>query len=147
MWMTEIITIGFIPNDCHSQEVACGDAQYSGTIERSFRIKEGWIVGIDCDVKIRFTGELVIPNSPFLKRLSDNLSTWSLVLSPNDLYNGLTLLRNGQERFSSKFSLVESSGGVFSNEGGLYNGLYYIRRFEEGDDGVVLKELVCLKVF
>lgn len=145
--MTEVVTIGFIPNDCSSQEIACGDSQSSGTTERSFRIGQGWVTGIDCSLRIQFTGELVVPNSPFLGCLSDYLMQCSLTLKANTLYNALSALRSGQERFSSKFEIIESEGGVFSNQGFKFNGLYYLRRYEEGDDNSVLNEFICVKVF
>jgi hypothetical protein len=145
--MIEVITIGLIPVDCKSQEISCGDFLSSGTTERSYRIGEGCITGMDSDVRIAFAADPVVPNSPVLMLLSDHLGQFSLNLTANTLYNALTLLRSGQERFSSKFCIVESEGGVFSNERYAFNGHYYFRRYEEYADSSIVNELICVKVF
>ncbi|MDA0327155.1 MAG: hypothetical protein O3C47_08255 [Bacteroidetes bacterium] len=144
--MIEVLTIGFIPVDCKSQEISCGDFQSSGTTERSYRIGMGSITGIDSDVRIAFAAEHVVPNSPVLMLLSDHLRQFSLNLTANALYNALTMLRSGKERFSSKFRIVESEGGTFSNERYIFNGHYYIRRYEEYSDSSIVNELICVKV-
>jgi hypothetical protein len=145
--MKEVITIGFIPVDCKSQEISCGDCLSSGTAEQSYQIGEGCITGIDSDLRIAFAADPVVPNSPVLMLLSDHLGQFSLNLTANALYNALTMLRSGKERFSSKFRIVESEGGAFSNERHVFNGHYYIRRYEEYADTSIANELICIKVF
>lgn len=145
--MKEVITIGFIPFDCKSQEISCGDCLSSGTAEQSYLIGEGCITGIDSDLRIAFDANPVVPNSPFLMLLSDHLGQFSLNLTANALYNALTMLRSGKERFSSKFRIVESEGGVFRNERYAFNGHYYVRRYEEYADCGIVNELICVKIF
>jgi hypothetical protein len=35
-----LLTIGYVPNDCNSDRIVCGDPQESGTKEVSLRIEE-----------------------------------------------------------------------------------------------------------
>lgn len=143
--MIKIISIGSIPVDSKSQVIYCGDSETSITIELNFKIENQNIVGLDNDFSFSFQGDFITPNSDHLKELSKYISSYGLKISPNQIYNGLILLRDEKDLFSQKFKLVESVGGTFKNKDFVYNGNLYLRMYLE-KDGEILKETICVKV-
>ena len=143
--MIKIISIGSIPVDSKSQVIYCGDSETSITIELNFKIENQNIVGLDNDFSFSFQGDFITPNSDHLKELSNYISSYGLKISPNQIYNGLILLRDEKDLFSQKFKLVESVGGTFKNKDFVYNGNLYLRMYLE-KDGEILKETICVKV-
>lgn len=143
--MIKIISIGSIPVDSKSQVIYCGDSETSITIELNFKIENQNIVGLDNDFSFSFQGDFITPNSDHLKELSKYISIYGLKISPNQIYNGLILLRDEKDLFSQKFKLVESVGGTFKNKDFVYNGNLYLRMYLE-KDGEILKETICVKV-
>ena len=143
--MIKIISIGSIPVDSKSQVIYCGDSETSITIELNFKIENQNIVGLDNDFSFSFQGDFITPNSDHLKELSKYISSYGLKISPNQIYNGLILLRDEIDFFSQKFRLVESVGGTFENKDFVYNGNLYLRMYLE-KDSEILKETICVKV-
>ena len=143
--MIKTISIGSIPVDSKSQVIYCGDSETSHTIELNFKIVNQKIVGLDNDFSFSFQGDFITPNSDHLKELSNYISSYGLKISPNQIYNGLILLRDEKDFFSQKFRLVESVGGTFKNKDFVYNGKIYLRMYSE-KDGEILKETICVKV-
>ena len=143
--MIKTISIGSIPVDSKSQVIYCGDSETSITIELNFKIENQNIVGLDNDFSFSFQGDFITPNSDHLKELSKYISSYGLKISPNQIYNGLILLRDEKDLFSQKFKLVESVGGTFKNKDFVYNGNLYLRMYLE-KDGEILKETICVKV-
>lgn len=143
--MIKTISIGSIPVDSKSQVIYCGDSETSHTIELNFKIVNQKIVGLDNDFSFSFQGDFITPNSDHLKELSNYISSYGLKISPNQIYNGLILLRDEKDFFSQKFRLVESVGGTFKNKDFVYNGKIYLRMYLEKDNKI-LKETICVKV-
>jgi len=143
--MIKTISIGWIPVDSKSQVIYCGDSETSHTIELNFKIVNQKIVGLDNDFSFSFQGDFITPNSDHLKELSNYISSYGLKISPNQIYNGLILLRDEKDFFSQKFRLVESVGGTFKNKDFVYNGKIYLRMYLEKDNKI-LKETICVKV-
>jgi len=143
--MIKTISIGSIPVDSKSQVIYCGDSETSHTIELNFKIVNQKIVGLDNDFSFSFQGDFITPNSDHLKELSNYISSYGLKISPNQIYNGLILLRDEKDFFSQKFRLVESVGGTFNNKDFVYNGKIYLRMYLEKDNKI-LKETICVKV-
>jgi len=143
--MIKTISIGWIPVDSKSQVIYCGDSETSHTIELNFKIVNQKIVGLDNDFSFSFQGDFITPNSDHLKELSNYISSYGLKISPNQIYNGLILLRDEKDFFSQKFRLVESVGGTFNNKDFVYNGKIYLRMYLEKDNEI-LRESICVKV-
>jgi len=143
--MIKTISIGSIPVDSKSQVIYCGDSETSHTIELNFKIVNQKIVGLDNDFSFSFQGDFITPNSDHLKELSNYISSYGLKISPNQIYNGLILLRDEKDFFSQKFRLVESVGGTFKNKDFVYNGKIYLRMYLEKDNEI-LRESICVKV-
>jgi len=143
--MIKTISIGWIPVDSKSQVIYCGDSETSHTIELNFKIVNQKIVGLDNDFSFSFQGDFITPNSDHLKELSNYISSYGLKISPNQIYNGLILLRDEKDFFSQKFRLVESVGGTFKNKDFVYNGKIYLRMYLEKDNEI-LRESICVKV-
>jgi len=143
--MIKTISIGSIPVDSKSQVIYCGDSETSHTIEINFKIVNQKIVGLDNDFSFSFQGDFITPNSDHLKELSNYISSYGLKISPNQIYNGLILLRDEKDFFSQKFRLVESVGGTFNNKDFVYNGKIYLRMYLEKDNEI-LRESICVKV-
>ena len=143
--MIKTISIGSIPVDSKSQVIYCGDSETSHTIELNFKIVNQKIVGLDNDFSFSFQGDFIAPNSDHLKELSNYISSYGLKISPNQIYNGLILLRDEKDFFSQKFRLVESVGGTFKNKDFVYNGKIYLRMYLEKDNEI-LRESICVKV-
>jgi len=143
--MIKTISIGSIPVYSKSQVIYCGDSETSHTIELNFKIVNQKIVGLDNDFSFSFQGDFITPNSDHLKELSNYISSYGLKISPNQIYNGLILLRDEKDFFSQKFRLVESVGGTFKNKDFVYNGKIYLRMYLEKDNEI-LRESICVKV-
>ena len=134
----QYLTIGYIPNDCNSERIICGDPEGSGTKEFSLRIEENRITSIDTDQTIEVDpGEFFNEKSKLWKQvvksfcsdfvekeLKPNMigACWAIFLDEISGKKGITKLAD------------EDDGGEFHNRGGCNNGKFYVRYQLEEDD-------------
>jgi len=134
----QYLTIGYIPIDCASERIICGDPEGSGTKESSLRVEGNRITSIDTDQTIEvdpseFFNEKsklwkqVVKNfcSDFAEReLKPNMvgACWAIFMDEISGKKGITKLAD------------EDDGGEFHNRGGCNNGSFYVRYQLEEDD-------------
>ena len=134
----QYLTIGYIPNDCNSERIICGDPEGSGTKESSLIIKENRITSIDTDQTIEVDpGEFFNEKSKLWKQvvksfcadfvekeLKPNMvgACWAIFMDEISGKKGITKLAD------------ENDGGEFHNRGGCNNGKFYVRYQLEEDD-------------
>ncbi len=140
-----VMTWGFIPIQASEETIYCGDSETSGTLELNFEIIDNICKGIDNDFKENLdNNELWDMKSSFYKTISDFISdAFKLHILASQIYGGYVLVNDEPDDFSSIFKIIESEGGVFSNENSQYNGNLYLRHYlEEGNE--VYDEKVCI---
>jgi hypothetical protein len=134
----QYLTIGYIPNDCKSERIICGDPEGSGTKESSLKIEGNRITSIDTDQTIEVdTSEFFNEKSKLWKQVAKNFCTdfvekelkpnmigacWAIFLDEISGKKGVTKLAD------------EDDGGEFHNRGGCNNGKFYLRYQLEEDD-------------
>ena len=132
------LTIGYIPGDCESERIICGDPEESGTKEVSLKIEVNKITSIDTDQSIEvkpseFFNEKsklwkqVVKNfcSKFTeKELKPNMigACWAIFMDEISGKKGITKLAD------------EGDGGEFHNRGGCNKDIFYIR-YQLEEDG------------
>ncbi len=140
-----VMTWGFIPIQASEETIYCGDSETSGTIELNFEIIDNTCKGIDNDFKVNLdNNELWDMESSFYKTISGFISNaFKLHILAGQIYGGYVLVNDEPDDFSSIFKIIESEGGVFSNENSQYNGNLYLRHYLE-EENEVYDEKVCI---
>jgi len=140
-----LLTIGYVPNDCNSNRIVCGDPQESGTKEVSLRIEENRITSIENDQTIEVDpSEFLNEKSKLWKQVTKNFCSdftekelkpnmlgacWSIFMDEISGKKGITKLAD------------EEDGGEFHNLGGCINGMFYVR-YQLEEDGEYFGEKV-----
>ena len=140
-----IMTWGFIPTECVSETIFCGDAETSGTIELNFEIIGDTCKGIDNDFKVEFeSNELWDPGSELYYAISVYLAAaFDKTVMPSLIYGAYALVNDEPDDYSSSFEIIDSTAGVFINEGQILNGKVFLRHYFEEDDEIY-DEKVCV---
>jgi hypothetical protein len=134
----QYLTIGYIPNDCSSERIICGDPEGSGTKESSLKIEGNRITSIETDQTIEVDpGEFFNEKSKLWKQVVKSFcadfvekeikpnmvgSCWAIFMDEVSGKKGITKLSD------------EDDGGEFHNRGGCNNGKFYVRYQLEEDD-------------
>ena len=140
-----VMTWGFIPAECMSETIYCGDAETSGTTELNFEIIEDSCKGIDNDFNVKLeNSELWNPDSPFYAVLASYLSDYlDITIVPSQIYGGYVLVNDEPDEYSSSFKIIDSEAGVFMNNMQEHNGKIFLRYYFEEDEEIY-EELVCV---
>ena len=140
-----VMTWGFIPAECVSNTIFCGDAETSGTTELNFEIIEDSCKGIDNDFNVKLeNSELWNPDSPFYAAIASYLSGYfDITIVPSQIYGGYVLVNDEPDEYSSSFKIIDSEAGVFMNNKQKHNGKIFLRYYFE-EDGEIYEELVCV---
>jgi hypothetical protein len=125
------LTIGYIPVDCTSELISCGDPVGSGTIEVSLKVVDNKITSMDTNQTIEvdpidFLNEksklwkLVVKNFCLIfteKEIKPNMigASWAIFMDEISSKKGITKLAD------------ENDCGEFHNRGGCNNDKFYIR--------------------
>jgi hypothetical protein len=134
----QYLTIGYIPSDCNSERIICGDPDGSGTKESSLKIEGNKITSIDTNQTIEVDpGEFFNEKSKLWKQVVKNFCSdfvekelkpnmigacWAIFIDEISGKKGITKLAD------------EDDGGEFHNRGGCNNGKFYVRYQLEEDD-------------
>ncbi len=138
MSAVHFLTIGYIPIDCNSELISCGDPDGSGTVEISLKVEGSEITSMDTNQSIHvdpvdFFNEKsklwkeVVKNfctSFSEKEIKPNMvgSCWAIFMDEIPGKKGITKLAD------------EDDCGEFHNRGGCNNGKFYVRYQLEEDD-------------
>lgn len=142
----QILTIGYVPVDCSSERITCGDCEASGTKEVTLVIQDNKISCVETGASIEVnTAEFFNEKSKLWKQvvksfcgeLSDkelkpNMlgACWGIFLDEISGKKGVTKLAD------------DGDGGEFHNRGGCNRGTFYVRYQLEEDDGNYFGEKV-----
>lgn len=139
------MTWGFIPSECVSETIFCGDEETSGTIELNFEIIGDTCKGIDNDFNVELeSNELWDPGSELYYAISVYLSAaFDKTVMPSLIYGAYALVNDEPDDYSSSFEIIDSTAGVFINEGQILNGKVFLRHYFEEDDEIY-DEKVCV---
>ena len=139
------MTWGFIPAECMSETILCGDAETSGTIELNFEVIGDTCKGIDNDFNVEFeNSELWDPESMLYNAISVYLSAeFQKTVMPSLIYGAYELVNDEPCDYSSSFEIIDSTAGVFINEGQILNGKVFLRHYFEEEDEIY-DEKVCI---
>ena len=139
------MTWGFIPAECVSNTIFCGDAETSGTIELNFEVIGDTCKGIDNDFNVEFeNSELWDPGSNLYNAISVYLSAeFGKTVMPSLIYGAYALVNDEPDDYSSSFEIIESEAGVFMNENQEHNGKVFLRYYFE-EEGEIYDEKVCV---
>lgn len=139
------MTWGFIPAECVSETIFCGDAETSGTIELNFEVIGDTCKGIDNDFNVEFeNSELWDPGSMLYNAISVYLSAeFEKTVMPSLIYGAYALVNDEPDDYSSSFEIIDSTAGVFINEGQILNGKVFLRHYFEEEDEIY-DEKVCI---
>ena len=153
MTAQHILTIGYIPQNCGSLLITSGDPEGSGTYEVNLYLDDETGV-LECDqtdivLKPKNT-DLFNPHSTLwtdiVKSYANHLGDGELKLNPALLGNCWCLF---QEEADDTKGILSVAGpedfGEFSNDGGKYNGLFYVRYQYEEDDDFFNEQVVVFK--
>ena len=140
-----VMTWGFIPSECVSETIFCGDAETSGTIELNFEVIGDTCKGIDNDFNVEFeNSELWDPGSKLYNAISVYLSAeFDKTVMPSLIYGAYALVNDEPDDDSLSFNLIDSTAGVFLNEDQILNGKVFLRHYFEEDEEVC-DEKVCI---
>ena len=140
-----VMTWGFISAECMSETIYCGDAETSGTIELNFEVIGDTCKGIDNDFNVEFeNSELWDPGSELYYAISVYLSAaFDKTVMPSLIYGAYALVNDEPDDDSSSFEIIDSTAGVFINEGQILNGKVFLRYYFEEDDEIY-DEKVCV---
>ena len=143
-----VISWGIIPKDSLSENIYCGDAETSQTIELNFEIIGNSCKGVDNDFDYEFSGnELWVSNSNLYLAMSSYISEYfSKLIPPELIYGGYVFVNDEPDEHSSSFKTIESDAGVFFNYNQQYNGNIYLRYYFE-DAGEIYDEQVCVSSY
>ena len=133
------LTIGYIPNDCKSDRISCGDPVGSGTIEVSLMIEDSKITSMDTDQVIEVNPiEFLNEKSKLWKHVANTFcsSFTEKEIKPNMIGACWAIF---MDEISGKKGITtiadENDGGEFHNRGGCNNGNFYLRyQLEEDGD-------------
>jgi hypothetical protein len=134
-----ILTIGYVPNDCKSELISCGDPAGSGTNEITLIIEDNKITCLDTNETIQVDPiDFLNEKSKLWKQIVKNFcsifkeneikpnmigASWAIFMSEISGKKGITKLAD------------ENDCGEFHNRGGCNNGKFYIRyQLEEDGD-------------
>jgi hypothetical protein len=139
------LTIGYIPNDCKSDRISCGDPVGSGTIEVSLMIEDSKITSMDTDQSIEVNPIEFLNEKSKLwrdvvntfcssfteKEIKSNMigACWAIFMDEISGKKGITVIAD------------ESDGGEFHNRAGCHNGNFYLR-YQLEEDGEYFGEKV-----
>jgi len=139
------LTIGYIPNDCSSDRIICGDPEESCTNEVSLRIEDNRITSIENNQTIEVdAAEFFNEKSKLWKQVIKNFCSdftetelkpnmvgacWAIFMDEISGKKGITRLAD------------EEDGGEFHNRGGCNNGMFYVR-YQLEEDGEYFGEKV-----
>lgn len=139
------LTIGYVPNDCKSEVISCGDPTGSGTIEITLMIENNNITCFETNQTIQvdlidFSNDKsklwkqVVKNfcSVFTENeIKPNMigASWAIFMGEITEKKGITKLAD------------ENDCGEFHNRGGCINGKFYIR-YQLEEDGDYFGEMV-----
>jgi len=139
------MTWGFIPSECESETIFCGDEETSGTIELNFEIIGDTCKGIDNDFNVELeSNELWDPGSELYYAISVYLSAaFDKTVMPSLIYGAYALVNDEPDDYSSSFEIIDSTAGVFINKGQILNGKVFLRHYFEEDDEIY-DEKVCV---
>jgi hypothetical protein len=139
------LTIGYIPNDCNKERIACGDQEESGTKEVSLRVEENKITSIDTDQNIEADpSDFFNEKSKLFKKVVNTFCSefTERELKPNMIGACWAIF---MDEISGKKGIVkladEDDGGEFHNRGGCNNGTFYVR-YQLEEDGEYFGEKV-----
>ena len=140
-----VMTWGFIPSECVSETIFCGDEETSGTIELNFEIIGDTCKGIDNDFNVELeSNELWDPGSELYYAISVYLSAaFDKTVMPSLIYGAYALVNDEPDDYSSSFEIIDSTAGVFINEGQILNGKVFLRHYFEEEDEIY-DEKVCI---
>lgn len=139
MGAVHYLTIGYIPADCNSELISCGDPDGSGTIEVSLKVEDSEITSMDTNQSIKvdpidFLNEKsklwkhVVKDfcSVFSeKEIKPNMvgACWAIFMDEISGKKGITKLADDEDC------------GEFHNRGGCNRGMFYLRyQLEEDGD-------------
>ena len=139
------MTWGFIPSECVSETIFCGDEETSGTIELNFEIIGDTCKGIDNDFNVKLeSNELWDPGSELYYAISVYLSAaFDKTVMPSLIYGAYALVNDEPDDYSSSFEIIDSTAGVFINKGQILNGKVFLRHYFEEEDEIY-DEKVCI---
>ena len=133
------LTIGYVPNDCKSDRISCGDPAGSGTIEVSLMIEDNKITSMHTNQIIEVDPvDFLNEKSKLWKHVVKSFCSifteneikpnmigvcWAIFMGEISGKKGITKLAD------------ENDCGEFHNRGGCNNGKFYIRyQLEEDGD-------------
>lgn len=139
------LTIGYIPTDCKSELISCGNPDGSGTIEILLKVEDSEITSIDTNQSIKVDPiDFLNANSKLWKQLVKNCCSgfpekvidpkmvgacWAIFMDEISGKRGITKLAD------------EDDCGEFHNRGGCNNGIFYLR-YQLEEDGEYFGEKV-----
>ena len=145
MSVIHFLTIGYVPNDCKSERISCGDPVGSGTTEVLLMIEDSKITSMDTDQSIEVNPiEFLNEKSKLWKGVVKTFCTgfsekeikpnmigacWAIFMDEISSKKGITVLAD------------ESDGGEFHNRAGCNNGNFYLR-YQLEEDGEYFGEKV-----
>jgi len=145
MTSVHYLTIGYIPNDCNSDRIICGDPEESGTKEVSLKIEDSKITSIETNKTIEVdAAEFFNEKSKLWKQVTKNFCSdfTETELKPNMIGACWAIF---MDEISGKKGITrladEEDGGEFHNRGGCNNGTFYVR-YQLEEDGEYFGEKV-----
>lgn len=145
--MTSIhhLTIGYIPADCNSDIIICGDPGESGTKEVTLKIEGNKIASIDTNeiIEVDVT-DFFNEKSKLWKQVTKSFCSnfTEAELKPNMIGACWAIF---MDEISGKKGITnladEEDGGEFHNRGGCKNGSFYVR-YQLEEDGEYYGEKV-----
>jgi hypothetical protein len=130
----QYLTIGYIPSDCNSERIICGDPDGSGTKESSLKIEGNKITSIDTNQTIEVDpGEFFNEKSKLWKQVVKNFCSDFVEkeLKPNMIGACWAIFI---DEISGKKGITKLADEDDGNRGGCNNGKFYVRYQLEEDD-------------
>lgn len=147
MISTHYLTIGYIPSDCTSDRIICGDPEISNTKEVSLKMDadDNKIVSIDTNEMIEVdVADFLNERSKLWKQVTKKFCSdfTESELKPNMLGACWAIF---MDEISGKKGITkladEEDCGEFHNRGGCNNGTFYVR-YQLEEDGEYFGEKV-----
>ena len=139
------LTIGYVPNDCKSELISCGDPLSSGTVEVSLMIEDSKITSMDTEQVIEVNPtDFLNDKSKLWKDVANTFCTnfAEKAIKPN-MIGACWMIFMDEIPGKKSITLLadENDGGEFHNRGGCNNGNFYLR-YQLEEDGEYYGEKV-----
>jgi hypothetical protein len=145
-----LLDIGYIPKDCDSEIISCGDPDGSGTKEVSLEWVGNEISSSTSTERVNTASQNIWdPNSQvwtevvekFLSDLSSDKK-----IDPKKICGSWAIFQDEEPQVSGlKVVSEDDDGGEFANDEGEFNGHFYIRYQLQEDDEFYGEKVVVFK--